>query len=175
MSLLPPPLSHPYPPHQPPLLPLSYPSYHRLYHIFLPSLPILFYFHLNSYLLVCLHTPFAILLSLLVLAHHHTPYNHPHCLLNLLCLHLHYYQLSPYLKLIPNQLQTLIPLHLLRFRGGGRKLPFCIDAKLFSFSFNGGRHDLYAIHESSQHVKHTIWVRHKGLEWILSCFVDIRD
>ena len=58
---------------------------------------------------------------------------------------------------------------------GGRKIPFYIDAKFFSFSFNGGRHDLCAIHESSQHVKHTIWVGRKGLEWILSCFVDIRD
>ena len=34
---------------------------------------------------------------------------------------------------------------------------------------------MYAIHESSLHVKHTIWVGRKGLEWILSCFVDIRD
>ena len=58
---------------------------------------------------------------------------------------------------------------------GGRKIPFRIDAKFFSFSFNGGRHDSYAIHESSRHVKHTIWLRCKGLEWILSCFVDIRD
>ena len=58
---------------------------------------------------------------------------------------------------------------------GGRKIPFCIDAKLFSFSFNGGRHDSYAIHESSRHVKHTIWVGRKGLEWILSCFADIHD
>ena len=58
---------------------------------------------------------------------------------------------------------------------GGRKIPFRIDAKLFSFSFNGGRHDLYAIHESSRHVKHTIYVGRKGLEWILACFADIRD
>ena len=55
----------------------------------------------------------------------------------------------------------------------GRKIPFRIDAKFFSFSFNGGQHDSYAIHESSRHVKHTIWVGRKGLEWILSCFVDI--
>ena len=58
---------------------------------------------------------------------------------------------------------------------GGQKLPFCIDVKFFSFSFNGGRHDSYALHESSRHVKHTIWVGCKGLEWILSCFVDIHD
>ena len=58
---------------------------------------------------------------------------------------------------------------------GGSKIPFRIDAKLFSFSFNGGRHDSYAIHDSSRHVKHTIWVGRKGLEWILSCFADIRD
>ena len=57
----------------------------------------------------------------------------------------------------------------------GRKIPLRIDAKFFSFSFNGGRHDSYAIHESSQHVKHTIWVGRKGLEWIISCFADIRD
>ena len=58
---------------------------------------------------------------------------------------------------------------------GGRKSPFRIDAKLFSFSFNGGRHDSYVVHESSRHVKHTIWVGRKGLEWILSYFADIRD
>ena len=58
---------------------------------------------------------------------------------------------------------------------GGRKSSFRIDAKLFSFSFNGGRHDSYAVHESSRHVKHTIWVGHKGLEWILSSYADIRD
>ena len=58
---------------------------------------------------------------------------------------------------------------------GGSKFPFQIDAKFFSFSFNGGRHDSYAIHESSWHVKHTIWVGRKGMEWILSCFADIRD
>ena len=68
----------------------------------------------------------------------------------------------------------LLPLHLLRFRGG-TKFPFRIDAKFFSFSFNGGRYDSYAIHESSWHVKHTIWLGRKGLEWILSCFADIRD
>ena len=58
---------------------------------------------------------------------------------------------------------------------GGSKFPFRIDAKFFSFSFKGGRHDSYAIHESSRHVKHAIWVGQKGLEWILSCFADIRD
>ena len=121
-SLPPPPLPHPHPHHQPPQLPLSSPVYHQLSHIPIPSLPILFYFHLNSHLLVCPLTPFVIPLSLLVYAHRHTPYYQPLCLINLLCLH-----------------------------------------------------DSYAIHESSRHVKHTIWVGRKGLEWILSCFVDIRD
>ena len=117
----------------PPLLPLSSPSYHLLYHTFLPSLPILSFFHLKSHLLAYLHTPFVkslfppqIPLSLLVFAHRHFPYNHPHCLLNLLCLHLHCYLLFPHLNLIPllsylktllNQLQTLLPLPLFWFRG----------------------------------------------------------
>ena len=113
--------SLPLPP-PPPQLPLLSPFYHWLSHIFLPSLLILFYFHLNSNLLVCLYTPFVIPLSLLVYAHYHTLYNHPHYLINLLCLHLHCYSLSPYLKLIPNQLQALIPLQLFRFRGGERFL-----------------------------------------------------
>lgn len=34
---------------------------------------------------------------------------------------------------------------------------------------------MYAIHESCRNVKSTIWVGHKGIEWILSCFADIRD
>ena len=58
---------------------------------------------------------------------------------------------------------------------GGRKISFRIDAKFFSFSFNSGRLDSYAIHENNQNVKHTIWVGRKGFEWILSYFVDIRD
>ena len=37
----------------------------------------------------------------------------------------------------------------------------------FSFSFNRGQPDSYAIHECSQHAKHSIWVGHKGFEWIL--------
>ena len=98
-SLTPPlPLPLPSPPTPPYQLPFSSPFYHRLSHIFLPSLPIHFYFHHNSHLLVCIHTPFVIPLSLLVYAHRHTPYNHPHCLINLLCLHLHCYPLSPYLN-----------------------------------------------------------------------------
>ena len=140
----------------------------------IPFLPILSYFHLNSHLLVYPYTPFATNLFLLVFAHRHIPYNHQHCLINLLCLHLHCYPLSPYLKLIPNQQLTLLPLsHCIG--SGGSKIPFRIDAKLFSFSFNGGWHDSYAIHESSRHVKHTIWVGRKGLELILSCFANIRD
>ena len=58
---------------------------------------------------------------------------------------------------------------------GGRKVSFRIDAKFFSFSFNGGQPNSYAIHECSQHAKHSIWVGCKGFEWILSCFVDIHD
>ena len=110
------------PPPPPPQLPLLSPFYHWLSHIFLPSLLILFYFHLNSHLLVCLHTPFVIPLSLLAYAHRQTPYNHPHCLKYLLCLHLHCYLISPYLKLIPNQFQTLIPLQLYWIMGVERFL-----------------------------------------------------
>ena len=123
MMSLPPPPSPPKPPPPPPQLPLSSPSYHWQSHIFLPpSLPILFYFHLNSHLLDCHHTPFVIPLSLLAYAHRQTPYNHPHCLKYLLCLHLHCYLISPYLKLIPNQFQTLIPLQLYWIMGVERFL-----------------------------------------------------
>ena len=44
---------------------------------------------------------------------------------------------------------------------GGRKSSFRIDAKFFSFSFDGGRSDSYAIHKSCRNVKSTIWVGHK--------------
>ena len=58
---------------------------------------------------------------------------------------------------------------------GGRKAFVCIDAKLFSFSFDDRRSDSYAIHESRRNVMSSIWVGRKGNEWILSCFADIRD
>uniref|UniRef100_A0A7N2R375 Uncharacterized protein n=1 Tax=Quercus lobata TaxID=97700 RepID=A0A7N2R375_QUELO len=41
---------------------------------------------------------------------------------------------------------------------GGSKGSFHIDAKLFSFSFDGGRSDSYAIHETRWNVKSSIWV-----------------
>ena len=58
--------------------------------------------------------------------------------------------------------------------GGSKKL-FHIDAKLFSFSFDGGRFDSYAIHETRRNVKSSIWVGRRGMEWILTCLDDIRD
>ncbi|KAK9993700.1 hypothetical protein SO802_023403 [Lithocarpus litseifolius] len=45
----------------------------------------------------------------------------------------------------------------------------------FFLSFDGGRSDSYAIHESRRDVKSSIWVGHRGIEWILSCLADIRD
>ncbi|KAF3967821.1 hypothetical protein CMV_008223 [Castanea mollissima] len=57
----------------------------------------------------------------------------------------------------------------------GSKRSFCIDAKLFSFSFDWGRSDSYAIHETRRGVKSSIWVGCRGLEWILTCLADIRD
>nr|POF14674.1 hypothetical protein CFP56_52660 [Quercus suber] len=57
----------------------------------------------------------------------------------------------------------------------GSKRLFHIDAKLFSFSFDGGMSDLYAIHETCRDVKSSIWVGHRGMEWILTCLADIRD
>ena len=56
---------------------------------------------------------------------------------------------------------------------GESKVSVRIDAKLFSFSFDSGQSDSYAIHESHRNVKSSIWVGHKGIEWILSCFADI--
>lgn len=63
------------------------------------------------------------------------------------------------------------------FPGGrwGSKGSFRIDTKVFSLSFDGGQADSYAIHESRQNIKRSIWVGRKGLEWILSCFANIRD
>ena len=58
---------------------------------------------------------------------------------------------------------------------GSSKRSFCIDAKLFSFSFDKGRSDSYAIHETRRDVKNSIWVGHRGMEWILTCLADIRD
>ena len=39
----------------------------------------------------------------------------------------------------------------------------------------GGESDSYAIHEIPQDVRSSIWVGRRGMEWILSCFFDIRD
>ena len=47
--------------------------------------------------------------------------------------------------------------------------------KTFSFSFDGGQADSYAIHESRRNFKSSVWMGRKGLEWVLSCFADIRD
>ena len=58
---------------------------------------------------------------------------------------------------------------------GGSKSSFHIDAKHFSFSFDGGRSDSYSLLETHRNVKSSIWVGHKGLEWILTCLEDIRD
>ena len=34
---------------------------------------------------------------------------------------------------------------------------------------------MYAIHETRQGVKNSIWIGRRGMEWILTCLVDIRD
>ena len=46
---------------------------------------------------------------------------------------------------------------------------------LFSFSFDGGRSDSYAIHETRRNVQSSIWVGRRGIEWLLTCLEDIRD
>ena len=58
---------------------------------------------------------------------------------------------------------------------GGIKRLFRIDAKLFSLSFDEGRFDSYAIHETRRDVKSCIHVGHRGIEWIITCLADIRD
>ena len=58
---------------------------------------------------------------------------------------------------------------------GGSNGSFHIDSKTFSFSFDSRRADPYAIHESCRNFKNSVWMTRKGLEWILSCFADIRD
>ena len=58
---------------------------------------------------------------------------------------------------------------------GCSKRSFHIDAKRFSFSFDGGRSDSYALHETRRNVKSSIWVGRRGLEWILTCLEDIQD
>ena len=55
---------------------------------------------------------------------------------------------------------------------GGKRL-FRIDAKLFSFSFDGGRSNSYAIHETRRDVKSCIHVGYRGIEWILTCLADV--
>ena len=52
---------------------------------------------------------------------------------------------------------------------------FCINSKVFLFSFDGGWVDSYAIHESRWNFKSSICVGRRGLEWIHSYFADIRD
>lgn len=39
----------------------------------------------------------------------------------------------------------------------------------------GGRSNSYAIHENRRNVRSSIWVGRRGMEWIISCFSDIRD
>ncbi|KAF3973051.1 hypothetical protein CMV_003495 [Castanea mollissima] len=58
---------------------------------------------------------------------------------------------------------------------GGSNGSFRIDSKTFSFSFDDGQTDSYAIHESRRNFKSSVCLGRKGLEWILSCFADIRD
>ena len=69
--------------------------------------------------------------------------------------------------------QNILPKPLFSDHGGKRL--FRIDAKLFSFSFDGGRSNLYAIHETRRDVKSCIHVRYRGIEWILTCLADVRD
>ncbi|KAF3956710.1 hypothetical protein CMV_018193 [Castanea mollissima] len=57
---------------------------------------------------------------------------------------------------------------------GGSNGSFRIDSKTFSFSFDD-QADSYAIHESRRNFKSSVCLGRKGLEWILSCFADIRD
>ena len=58
---------------------------------------------------------------------------------------------------------------------GGSIGSFRIDSKTFSFSFDDGRADSYAILESRRNFKNSVWLSHKGMKWVLSCFADIRD
>ena len=58
---------------------------------------------------------------------------------------------------------------------GGSIGSFRIDSKTFSFSFDGGRADSYAILESRRNFKNSVWLSRKGMKWVLSCFADIRD
>ena len=77
----------------------------------------------------------------------------------------------------PSSIETSlnIPPKLQSFVLGGTKRSFHVDAKLFSFSFDGGRCDSYAIHETRRNVKSSIWVGRRGIEWLLTCLEDIRD
>ena len=58
---------------------------------------------------------------------------------------------------------------------GGSKGSFRIDSKTFSFSFDGGKADSYAILESRRNFKSSVWLSRRGMLWILSCFADICD
>ena len=136
-----------------PQLPLSSPSYHQQSHIFLLSLPILFFsppFGLPSYTFC--HPFTEIPPSSIRPSHPIQPSTLPKK------------PSVPTPPLLPDislskldtkpisHLNTSLPLS----DHGGRKVSFHINAKFFSFSFNGGWPDLYAIHESSWHVKHII-------------------
>ena len=57
----------------------------------------------------------------------------------------------------------------------GNNGSFRIDSKTFSFSFDGGLADSYNIHECRWNIRSSVWMGRKGLEWILSCFADIRN
>nr|POE68712.1 hypothetical protein CFP56_17592 [Quercus suber] len=74
--------------------------------------------------------------------------------------------------LLPNKLPP--PSSAPQGRGGGNSA-FRIDSKTFSFSFDDGWADSYAIHKGRRNFKNYVWMGRKGLEWLLSCFADIRD
>ena len=77
---------------------------------------------------------------------------------------------------LPNK--SLLPITTLKpspQANGGCKGSFRVDSKTFSFYFDGGRAEYYAIHESRRNIKNFIWLSRKGLKWILLCFADICD
>ena len=50
---------------------------------------------------------------------------------------------------------------------------FCIDSKVFSLVFVGGRIDSYAIHECRSKYHGSIWVGRLGLDWIIACLAEL--
>ena len=58
--------------------------------------------------------------------------------------------------------------------GAARGL-FALMQNFFLSLLIGGRSDSYAIHEMRRDVRSSIWVGRRGMEWILTCFFDIRD